>query len=364
MRSKVINPMLFCFLLISTWQIALSNEGYIKYAKLLQIEKRDKTFLVRIKSSFESKAWNSYTLTAGSKRIVALSATHVASLDEIDALDSLVGVESIRYISNEKVKKLYSEKKIVEVGYPINVEKIVRIKPDVVFTYDVSGENQISIARLNNQIIMTIPLTEYLESTPLGRAEWIKLIGIVTGKEREAFAAFEKIEKKYLELSLMVKKSSELPRIVGVGDGSGDYWTAPSADSNFVQIIRDAGGSYLWSENSFNRPISVSKESAFVKMKSVDFWLVNNRWNSLDELIADDKRYETILTAIGDNVYNNNLDGDNESGGYNFWERAFVRPDILLEELIAIFHPKLIKHKFVWYHKLLLNSVSVKTGAR
>ena len=135
------------------------------------------------------------------KRIVACSTTHIAFLEELGAIETLVGFPETDYISSSDARKRIAEGKIIDVGksQQLNVERILELNPDLILSFGVESIDG-SLKRFNKMGISSVFIGEWNEQNPLGRAEWIKVFGALLGKRKEADEHFKSVEKKYIEI--------------------------------------------------------------------------------------------------------------------------------------------------------------------
>ena len=169
----------------------------VKYAKGFTISRVGKIKIIRVFNPWEGAKGveykyvlyprgeqvpdslkNANLIATPVKRIVCLSTTHIALLSFIDKLNTLVGAASPGYISDTVVRKMITEKKILDVGFDqaLNYEVLVSLKPDFVLAYGIQGETATQFKRLENLGIKVVLNGEYLESSPLGKLEWVKFL--------------------------------------------------------------------------------------------------------------------------------------------------------------------------------------------
>ncbi len=285
------------------------------------------------------------------KKIVALSTTHLLPLLELGEHKSLVGFSNLKFINNELLQKRVLDKKIKEVGYPPKRELVLSLMPDLVMGYVTQSPKVEGITGLINLKIPVILNGDFLEKNPLARAEWIKFFALFYNKEKKAEKIFNKIETNYLNLKKMASKQTIRPKVL-VGESKSGVWHAPNGSSDFVTIISDAGGSYIWKDVDSTTVLNFSLEEVLKINREIDFWFPQNYWNNKNELKLSDSRYKQFKPFINGTIYNNNL-RKNSFGGIDYYETALMRPDLLIKDLIKILHPGLLpKHKLHWYQRL------------
>ena len=224
--------------------------------------------------------------------IVCTSTTHIPLLDYLDESISLIGFPSLNYISSEIMRKRIDANEIEELGVDeaINIENLINISPEVVMGYSLSGDfGQFSL--IEEAGIPVVLNAEYLERHPLGRAEWIKMAGILFDKEGMADSVFNFIEAQDLTTRNLVTNSATKPTVMS-GIVYGDSWFVPGGDNYAAKLFQDAGFRNIWREDTTSAFLPLSFESVFDKANEADFWIGVGSFKSLDELSANDSRYE------------------------------------------------------------------------
>ncbi len=285
------------------------------------------------------------------KRVICLSTTHIGYLDALGEVATIVGLSGTNYLTNPEVRKGVSENRIREVGYEqgLNYEMIIQLKPDVVFAFGVGAEINTQINKLHDLGIQVVLVGEYLEQSPLAKAEWLKFFGAFFGKGAVADSTFEKIKYNYQEIKSIVSKVQERPTVL-TGLPFKDTWWIAGGQSNLAVLIEDAGGKFLWRENRSKEAFPVSLEEVFLRAANADFWINCGSVNTKSELLAFDPRYSDLPAVKNQQIFNNNLRAVPGSGN-DYWESGVVHPDLVLADLVKIFHPGLIDRKDFSYYK-------------
>ena len=289
-------------------------------------------------------------LDGDAKRIVAMSSTHIAMLDAVDADNTVVGVSGIDYISNPDIQT--RKDSIGDVGYEgnINYELLLSLDPDLVLLYGVNGASSME-GKLKELGIPYMYVGDYLEDSPLGKAEWLVALSEVVGKLAEGEKVFAEIPQRYNVLKNKVAEANlVLPKIM-VNTPYGDSWSMPSTESYVARLIADAGGDYIYKKNTGNSSMPIDLEEAYKLTSDADMWLNVGMANSLADLKKTCPKFTDTQCFISGNVYNNNL-RTNAAGGNDYYESGVVNPDIVLRDIIKIFHPELIQEDFVYYKQL------------
>lgn len=287
------------------------------------------------------------------ERIVCTSTTHIPLLDYLNISDKLVGFPTTDYISSEKTRKLVDAGKVEELGAEkgMNLEKLAVLKPEAVMSYTMTAD----LGQLKKVQELGIPVllnAEYLEEHPLGRAEWIKFMALFFEKEKEADAVFSMIEKNYLDTKKLVSKVTKRPTVLS-GVIYGDAWFMPGGQNYAAKLINDAGADYLWKADSTKGFLQLSFESVFEKAYAADLWIGVASFNTLEEIKNADQRYAKFNPFQIKQVYTYNA-RQGAKGGSEFLELGYLRPDIILNDLVKIVHPELLPEYQLYFHKRLL----------
>ena len=284
------------------------------------------------------------------KRIIAMSSTHIAMLGAIGMDNRIVGVSGIDYISNANVQARRDS--IGDVGYDgnINYELLLSLNPDLVLLYGVNGANSME-GKLKELEIPYMYVGDYLEESPLGKAEWMMALSEVVGARGESEAVFEEIPVRYNALKKKVANLVGKSPKVMLNIPYGDSWFMPSTASYAIQLISDAGGDYIHKKDTGNTSTPIDLEEAYLLVSDADIWLNVGMTNTLDELKAACPKFTYTRCFMDGNVYNNNA-RTNAAGGNDYYESAVVNPDIVLRDLVKIFHPELVEKDFVYYKQL------------
>lgn len=266
--------------------------------------------------------------------IICMSSSQVAGLAEIGADSVITGVSGLRYISNPSLH----ERKVADVGYEaaLDYEKILSLRPDILMTYTVSGAEPAYISRLRSLGVRVLVLHDHLENHPLARAEYIRLYGALTGRSDRADSLFASICSRYDSLTVAREACDDRVKVL-MNVPYGDAWYIPGGDSYMSRLIHDAGGLVLGSESGSTASRVIRMEEAYSLSQKADMWLNPGSCRSRDELLSYHHAFRRFGPVVkGLPIYNNTLRTTPE-GGNDFWESGSVRPDLVLEDLAAIF---------------------------
>ncbi|MDE7411332.1 MAG: ABC transporter substrate-binding protein [Paramuribaculum sp.] len=292
-------------------------------------------------------------LVGDAKRIVTLSSTHIAMLDAIGETDRVVGVSGMDFITNPTIQA--HRDRIGDIGYDgnINVELLMALEPDIVLLYGVNGASGIE-SKLRELGIPYMYVGDYVEESPLGKAEWLVPLAELTGKRSEGLKVFSSIPVRYNHLKHKVDSCNyPLKPKVMLNIPYGDSWFMPSVNNYMVRLLTDAGAEYVYTENKGNASRPVDMEEAYRLASGSDFWLNAGTVTTLSELNDVCPKFIDTPGFKNGNVYNNNA-RRNTAGGNDFFESAIVHPEVVLHDLVSIFHPELITDTIplTYYHKL------------
>jgi len=286
------------------------------------------------------------------KKIVVTSTTHIPSLEMLGVEESLVGFPNLDYISSIKTRKRIAEDAIVELGKneDINTEVLINLSPDLVVGFAVDGINK-TLSIIKKTGIPIVYNGDWTETSPLGKAEWIKFFGVFFKKEKEADSIFSEIMTQYLIAKEKALKATNRPTVLS-GAMYKDVWHLPQGNSWAAQFIADANGEYLWKESEGTGSLSLNLENVLEKGVNADYWIGPGYFSSLVQLKDTHNVYIQFDAFKNDNVYNfTNKKG--ETGGLLYFELAPNRPDIVLKDIIKILHPELLpEHELFFFNKL------------
>jgi iron complex transport system substrate-binding protein len=291
-------------------------------------------------------------ITVPIQSLFSASSTHMPLLVELGHVEVLTGVAQIRYITTEPVLDWIRQGHVTEYAANdvIDTETVILKAPSVVMS---SGGFPEAYSALQKAGIPVVANVEWQEPSALARAEWIKFMAVFLNEERKAREQFDAIRDRYMVLkeraSLIPEK--ERPRVMTGLVYRGMFDIAGGA-SYVAQLISDAGGVYVWADNKSSGFASVDLESQMARASDSDVWINGGDWRSIKAMLAEEPRYRQFKPFVRGNVwlYNRIV---SESGGYDYWSRGITRPDLILGDLIKIFHPKLAEdHEFVWYKQV------------
>ena len=289
-------------------------------------------------------------LQGDAQRVVCMSSSHIAMLDAIGGVESVVGVSGKDFVSNPYI--VANRHSIADVGYDgnINFELLVAQRPDIVLLYGVTGACTMQ-SKLDELGISYIYVGEYVEEDPLGKTEWLVAIAEIVGCREQGIAYFTEVPQRYNHLKAMaVVATSPQPKVM-LNTPYADWWFMPSTTSYLARLIADAGGDYIYKKNTSNHSLPIDLEQAALLTTEADIWLHVEGVSTLQDLRQQYPKFAKMPCVQRGEVYN--CDKRKVTGGGNdYWESGVVQPDVILRDLIKVFHPELISEELVYYRKI------------
>ncbi len=286
------------------------------------------------------------------EKTVVTSTTHIPMLELLEVEQTLIGFPNTRYISSEATRKLVENGKIQELGNDgnINTEILIDLEPDAVIAFAMSGGNK-SLSTIERAGIPLIYNGDWLEETPLGRAEWIKFFGILYGKEQMADSIFQNIENQYNTSKKNAVSTSNKPTVLS-GALFKDVWNLPAGESFVAQFLKDANTDYLWKDTEGKGSLQLNFENVLDKGQFTDLWIAPGYFETKEQMLKSSKHYEQFEAFENNNVYTfANKKGLN--GGVIYYELAPTRPDLVLKDIIKIAHPEVLKdYELTFFEKM------------
>ena len=285
-------------------------------------------------------------------KIVVTSTTHIPSLEMLGVDESLIGFPNLDYISSEKTRKRISEGLITELGKneDINTEVLINLAPNLVVGFAVDGNNK-SLNTIKKTGIPVVYNGDWTETSPLGKAEWIKFFAAFYNKEKEADRIFYEIKTAYQTAKALALNAETTPTVLS-GAMYKDVWYLPQGESWAAQFIADANGDYLWKETEGTGSFSLNVENILEKGEQAEFWIGPSYYTNLQQLKEAHSVYQQFEAFKNNKVFNfTNKKG--ETGGLLYFELAPNRPDLVLKDIIKILHPELLpEYDFYFFNKL------------
>ena len=282
-------------------------------------------------------------------KAVIYSSVHCSLLKDFGALNSIGGVCDLKYIKLPEIEEGCRNGTIADVGDGMNpnIEKIIDLHPDAILLSPF--ENSGGYGRVEKLNVPIIECADYMETSSLGRAEWMRFYGLLFGKKTEADAMFAAVERNYKDLQELVKPISFAPSVM-CDLKTSSTWYTPGGNSTIAKLYSDAGANYIFREDTHSGSLPYPFEVIFEKGQQTDFWLI--RYNqpvdkTYGELEKEFAPYAGFRAFKELNIYGCN------TNRVPFYEETPFHPDWLLKDLIKIFHPSLLEgYELRYYNKL------------
>ena len=281
-------------------------------------------------------------------KVLCMTTLQLSNFIKLGAVDKVTGITSSRYLFNEEIKKRIDEGRIMRIGIEGNFdsETIIAASPDVIL---ISPFKRGGYEALKDVGIPLVPHLGYKEMNPLGQAEWIKFVGMLTGMESAAITTFDKIADRYNELKKLADGQSVRPMVLS-GEMRGGNWYAVGGKSFLAMLFRDAGADYFLKNDENSGGMNLNYETVYSQAVHAQYWRIVNSHNgkySYDVLRESDGRYADFDAFKNKGVIYCNMREK------PFYETMPVEPDVVLADLIAIFHPSLLPGHKAKYYELL-----------
>ncbi|MCK9626211.1 MAG: ABC transporter substrate-binding protein [Bacteroidales bacterium] len=339
----------------------------VTYAKWFTIEKGERYTCVNVKNPWDTTTnLHRYILVQKGrdlpknlpegtlirtplKKVVVYSSVHCGIMDALGLEEALSGVCESRYVDIEFVKKGLKNGKISDLGEASSpdVEKIIDISPDAIIA---SPLESMGYGRIEKIGIPLIESVDYMEVTPLGRAEWIRFYALFFDKIHEADSIFNTTAQSYNNIKKIVKNVKFKPTVISETK-TGSVWYIPGGQSYMANFFADAGANYPWKDNQNSGSIPVSFETVLEYGENADIWVMKyNKPNdmSYDDLKKEYSGYEYFSAYKNKTIFMCN------TGKVPYYEELPIHPDYLLKDLVWVFHPELFSNYNPRYYKKML----------
>lgn len=293
------------------------------------------------------------TLKAPIKKLVVTSTTHIPMLELLGVENTLVGFQNTKYVSSKKTRKRIDDGLIKDLGkeFSLNTEILFDLEPDAVIGFSMTKTNK-TYNLIEEMGIPVILNGDWLEETPLGRAEWIKFFGVLFNKKKEADSIFNQIERDYLNAIEIAKTIKKKQSILSGAIMRNDVWSLPGGQSFVAKFLEDANLNYLWKDSKGKGSLNLSFESVFEKGEDADYWIAPGYFSSKEQMLEGNRHYANFKSFKNDRIYTPSTK-TGSTGGIIYYELAPTRPDLVIKDLIKITNPELLPdHELVFFEKM------------
>jgi len=313
-----------------------------------------KYYLIRENGTIPTGTDPSRIIYVPVEKIICMSMTHLSMIKALNESQTVAAVSGAGFVYDPCLAGRINDGTVSDVGFEagLNTELILRINPGLVMMYGIGSESAGYTSKIQELGIPVMFNGDYLETHPLGKAEWIKLFGALYCKEETADSIFLSVARSYNETkTLIAGKITKRPHVL-LGLPYKDTWFVSPGNSYISRLIRDAGGDYLWEDTSSSLSMPLGIEDVFIRSLTADVWINTGNAASKNEIASLDSRLEIIPCFRNGNLYNN-INRITPGGGNDYWETGTLYPDIILKDIAAILHPDLFpEHELVYYKKI------------
>lgn len=296
---------------------------------------------------------NAQTVTVPIRRFVALSSTYLPHVLKIGVVDRLVGLGKASFVYSPVIRDRIQEGHIAETGSDgsLNLETLVALSPDLVMSYGSGNPAGDEHPKLIEVGIAAAVNGEFMEQSPLGRAEWIKFTALFFNLEDRAKNAFDEVETEYHRLAALAAGVTDHPTVFTNISWQG-IWHASGGRSFMASLLHDAGADYVWKDDQSDRSIPLDFEAVMERALRARYWLNTGQWTTRQQALESDERYGAFDAYKAGRLYNHNA-RSNDTGGDDYWESGVANPHLVLADLIKIFHPDLLPEHTLHYYRRL-----------
>jgi len=327
---------------------AAKNDSVITHARLLTLERKPLYTLAIVGDPWkQGSVLHRYVLVPDSielpgqlpegtvvrtpiKRALVYSAVHTALMKELGAFDALKGVTDLQYFTDPDVPARVAAGEVTDCGSSMGptVEKVIEMEADAIMLSPYQDATYGQVTRLG---IPVIECADYMESTPLGRAEWVKFYGELLGRRAQADSLFNAVETAYARVKEQAAAGTAHPTVLTEMVISG-VWNVPGGESYMARIIGDAGGKYPWADDHSTGSLNLDFNQVLATAQQADVWLIKSfNIHSYNDLRAAYALNEKFAAFENRRVY---VCDTNRS---RLFERFPFHPDVLLQEYANIF---------------------------
>lgn len=306
----------------------------------------EKTYLLSASSEHQPSSGTFDVIRCPVEKLIALSSTQIGALSLLQETNRVVGVSGIDYVYSPTLRKQHAKSPIAE--FPdlstLNPERVVETGASLI-VYSGFGSAPAQESKLQKLGITAIPDYDWRERHPLGKAEWIKVIGLLTGRFEEAVAHFNQVKTNYLRLQQRAEKKHQKPMILS-GILIGDIWYLPARENYLAQLIHDAHARNVGDQTPGTASAMFNLQQILANSKDYDIW-INPGFADSGTLLQQNRRYKFIRPFQEKRVfcYSHRMNF--------FWEYSALRPDKVLQDFIELFHNPTVSDEKLYFYKRL-----------
>ena len=294
---------------------------------------------------------NYHRINVPARKIALLHTSYYSYFKVCDAAGKIAAISEAQYLYDQEMYDKVQAGFIPQVsfGESLNKEKLLELGVDLVINVGFPDAPNKELDFLESLGIPVLVFSEWQEPHPLGRAEWVRVVGAITGTQSRADEYFKKTVAEYNKLREIAAGVAEKPEVICNLPYKG-IWYLPGGNSYMGNLIRDAGATYAWKNNKDMGGIQKSFEVVYTKGIEAPFWINPGFSQTKEDILANDERLVDFRAMKEDNIFNStNRLQRGEANDY--WESGLINPHLMLADLIQIFHPGLITDYTLYYFK-------------
>ena len=282
------------------------------------------------------------------RRSVVFTTVHCSLLSMLHREGSVAGVADLKYIKAPFVQAGVDSGRIMDCGDGMSpvIEKIIDLHPDALLLSPF--ENSGGYGQLSEIDIPIVECAEYMEASPLGRAEWVRFYGMLYGCEHEADSLFALVDSSYNALKKLTANSQK-PK-ANIDKVTGSVWYVPGGRSTIGRMLADAGADYPWAGDEHSGSVALPFETVLERASECDVWLLRYSGQqplTRQQLLSEHRGYNQFRAFREGRVYGCNVELS------MFYEESPFRPDLLLSDFIRILYPDALPHhELRYYHEV------------
>lgn len=327
---------------------SIGNDSIVTHARLLKMTEAEGYTRVDVYMPGDSAtaAWQyalvprgaDVTLAEGLTRVdvplqrsIVYSTVHTTAINELAKANAIVAVADGRYFAaDDPISGMLKSGRIVDVGSSMapSIEQIIDLNVDAILLSPIEGGTLGGVERTGVPLIF---MADYLEATPLGRAEWIKLLGRLYGCAAQADSIYLTVEEKYNTLKSRAMQSTTRPKTVTERPFDG-VWYVPGGCTYMARMLADAGAEYAWADDSSTGSLALDEAAVIDKASDAEVWLVKDGTTHTEASLLAVMPHARAFSAFPQGVYS--------ADGRIFRDIAF-HPELILEDFVTIFHPEI-----------------------
>ena len=312
-----------------------------------------KQFRYSLKRNINEPAINTVehqTIQVPVKKVAVMSTSHLAMIESLGFIASVAGFSEKQYVNSSKFWEHNDTSDVVQIGYEhaLDIENLIKLKPDVVFMYGLSSAVMPSTELLIKKGIPIVFVSDFNELYPLAKLEWIRFVSCFYDYLQTADSIVNYKIDKYLEVKKKVENVKSYPTVL-TGFPWRNVWNIPGSNTTTATFIKDAGGKYVFEHLNQKINYTLSIEEVFMQASQSDFWINTSIAEDISYILSVDSRFSNFKAAQTKNIYNNNKKR-NRAGGNDFMESGIMNPEIILADLISILHPELMEGYVAGYY--------------